>query len=132
MGTVQMQMTGKYLWFKRIRTAVLICFWICLILLCLIHKDKITVESIVSYTPDNTALAVVIMLLLFALKSVTFVIYGSILYIVNGILFPLPGAILMNTLGSAIMATIPFWIGNKAGCGLLLQFTERHPKLEIN
>ena len=112
-----------------LRKGIPVFFWAAVILLCFLYRDRITVENIVNFTPENPVLAVGIMLLLFAFKSVTFVIYGSILYAVNGILFPLPFAILLNMAGSAIMATLPFLIGRRNGSGLLVKLTEKYPKL---
>ena len=114
-----------------LRKGIPVFFWAAVILLCFLYRDRITVENIVNFTPENPVLAVGIMLLLFAFKSVTFVIYGSILYAVNGILFPLPFAILLNMAGSAIMATLPFLIGRRNGSGLLVKLTEKHPKLSV-
>lgn len=114
-----------------LRKGIPVFFWAAVILLCFLYRDRITVENIVNFTPENPVLAVGIMLLLFAFKSVTFVIYGSILYAVNGILFPLPFAILLNMAGSAIMATLPFLIGRRNGSGLLLKLTEKYPKLSV-
>ena len=114
-----------------LRKGIPVFFWAAVILLCFLYRDRITVENIVNYTPENPVLAAGIMLLLFAFKSVTFVIYGSILYAVNGILFPLPFAILLNMAGSAIMATLPFLIGRRKGSGLLVKLTEKYPKLSV-
>ena len=114
-----------------LRKGIPVFFWAAVILLCFLYRDRITVENIVNFTPENPVLAVGIMLLLFAFKSVTFVIYGSILYAVNGILFPLPFAILLNMAGSAIMATLPFLIGRGNGSGLLVKLTEKYPKLSV-
>ena len=114
-----------------LRKGIPVFFWAAVILLCFLHRDRITVDNIVNFTPENPVLAVGIMLLLFAFKSVTFVIYGSILYAVNGILFPLPFAILLNMAGSAIMATLPFLIGRRKGSGLLVKLTEKYPKLSV-
>ena len=115
----------------RLRKGIPLFFWGVVILLCFLYRDRITVENIVNFTPENPMLAVVIMLLLFAFKSVTFVIYGSILYAVSGILFPLPFALLLNMIGSAVMATLPFLIGRKKGSGLLIKLTEKYPKLSV-
>ena len=114
-----------------LRKGIPVFFWAAVILLCFLYRDRITVENIVNFTPENPVLAIGIMLLLFAFKSVTFVIYGSILYAVNGILFPLPFAILLNMAGSAIMATLPFLIGRRNGSGLLVKLTEKYPKLSV-
>lgn len=125
-------MTGKnQTGIKIVQKIVPVIFWIILIVLCLIHKDKITVESIVNYTPDNPVLAAGIILCLFAFKSITFFIFSGILYAVDGILFPLPAAILVNIIGTAVMASLPYWIGRKSGQKLLIQLCEKYPKLAM-
>lgn len=116
---------------RRILNIFTVCFWLLIIIACLVYRDRITVDSIVSFTPQNTAAAIVVMLLLFAVKSVSIFIYCGLLYGASGILFPLPLAILVNIAGSLIMATIPFFIGKKAGSGLVTQLTEKHPKLKF-
>ena len=75
--------------------------------------------------------AVLMMLGLFLLKSITFVIYGNILYAANGILFSLPAAVFLNIIGSAIMASVPYYMGRKGGTGFLNTLTSKHPKLSV-
>ena len=65
---------------------------------------------------------------LFALKSISIVLYSGILYAVSGILFPLPAAILLNIIGTAVMVTIPYWIGKKAGSAGVERIAEKYPK----
>lgn len=96
-----------------------VVFWAAIVILCLIYKDQITVDSIVAYAPDNMLVAAVVMLMLFAVKSVLVFIYCGLLYAASGILFPVPIAFFVNILGSLIMATIPFWIGKRAGVKLV-------------
>ena len=79
-------------------------------------------------TPANSFLAALVMLALFALKSVSFVIYGSLLYAASGILFSLPAAVAVNPLGMVIMSTVPYLIGEKAGAEKVRQIVERHPR----
>jgi len=113
------------------RRVLAVCIWGGLILLCLFHRDEITVENIVSFTPKAPVIAALVMLCLFALKSVTVFIYGGLLYAASGILFPLPVAILVNIMGTAVMTTIPFLIGKKAGKNMMRQLIQKNPKLEI-
>ena len=79
-------------------------------------------------TPANSFLAALVMQALFALKSVSFVIYGSLLYAASGILFSLPAAVAVNPLGTVIMSTVPYLIGEKAGAEKVRQIVERHPR----
>ena len=106
-------------------------FWICLILVCFIFRDEITVDRVVNFTPKNPILAICVILLCFALKSVTVVIYGGILYAASGILFPLPIAIAVNFVGGFLMTSIPFWIGKRSGTKMMDRLVQKNPKLEL-
>ena len=114
-----------------LRQCIAIVFWLILVGICWSYRNELTIEGILNFTPENPFITVLIMLGLFLLKSVTFVIYGNILYAASGILFSLPAAVLLNVIGSAIMASIPFYMGRKAGAGLLTSLTEKHPKLSV-
>ena len=96
-----------------------------------LQRDKITVDSILHFTPENPFLAVIVLLLLFALKSISIVLYSGVLYVAAGVLFPLPIAIIVNFCGTAIMVTIPYFIGKKAGTPLVNQILKRHPKAAL-
>ena len=108
-----------------------IVFWAAIVILCLIYKDQITVDNIVAYAPDNMFVAAVVMLMLFAVKSVLVFVYCGLLYAASGILFPVPIAILVNILGSLIMAAIPFWIGKRAGVKLVDGLLQNQPKFKF-
>ena len=125
-----MSVTAEKKW-TFVQKIIFIAFWIGFLSLCFIFRDEITVERIVSYTPGNPILAAVIMLGLFALKSVSFFVYGGILYAACGIIFPLPQAILVNTLGTFVMTVIPYIIGRKAGYKSIEKLTEKNTKLEL-
>lgn len=104
------------------------CIWLVMICVCLFQHDQITVDSVLNFTPKNPVLAVVVLLLFFALKSISIFFFAGILYAAAGILFPLPIAILVNILGTAIMVTIPYYIGKFAGTPLVNQILRRYPK----
>lgn len=125
-----MKRVNSKIW-KQAGNGIAVAFWLVLILLCLMYRDEITVERIVAFTPENTLVAALVMLCLFALKSISIFIYSGLLYAASGILFPLPLAILVNILGSVIMATIPFVIGQRSGTALVTKLIEKHPKLKL-
>jgi len=64
---------------KLIRKTVITVFWLIFIVFCLINREKITIDNILSFTPKNLYLAAFVMFLLFAIKSVSVVIYGGLL-----------------------------------------------------
>ena len=109
---------------------ILIFVWLAIILACFLYRDDISVEGILRYTPQDPWLAAVVMLALFALKSLSIVIYSGILYVVSGILFPLPAAIFLNLCGTAIMLSLPYFIGKKTGTSAVEYIKAKYPKAE--
>lgn len=109
---------------------ILICCWILILTICIINRDKITVDEILKITPDNMALAIILFLIMFALKSVTVVIYCGLIYIASGVVFPLPLAFAVNAAGTAVMVSIPYFIGRCAGNDIVKNIIKKYPKAE--
>ncbi len=112
-----------------LRTGLILAFWCGLVLLCWHYRKDFTIENIANYLPPSTFAAVLIMLVLFALKGIRVPIYGAILYAASGVLFPLPLAICVNIIGSVLMTSIPFFIGKKSGAELLDHLMMKNEKL---
>ncbi|MGN0203594.1 MAG: TVP38/TMEM64 family protein, partial [Coprococcus sp.] len=106
----------------------LLIIWVAIILVFLIKGKNISIDGILNYTPQSLILAALMMIGLFALKSLSVVIYSGILYIADGILFPLPIAFLMNICGSVVMVTLPYIIGKKVGARAAGYVVEKYPK----
>lgn len=100
---------------RRTVTTLLILLWVAIIGLCIYYRKLISVENIVAWSPRSVPLAILLVLLLFALKSVSFVLYCGIFYAASGTLFPLPLAIAVNVLGTAVMALFPYFLGRSLG-----------------
>ena len=90
--------------------------------------EPLSVHTILRYTPANGMVAAGIILLLFALKSLTIVIPLSILYLASGILFHPVIAVLISTVGLAITITIPYWIGRYSGKQVVQEICQKYPK----
>ena len=110
---------------------------IAIALMCIvfIFIDKITGEplsvyTIIKYTPKDSILAAIVILFLYALKSLTVVFPLAILYLASGIIFPTWIAILINILGLAITFTIPYWIGRYFGDEAIEEIYNRFPKMK--
>lgn len=89
-----------------------------------------TFESVYNYIINNKAQAVVIILFLYALKSVTVIIYYSFLVAVTGFIFRLPQALLINSAGTVICLTISYIMGyNTKSDGFALKI-DKHPKIK--
>lgn len=115
-------------WASKLALGLAVALWAAVILVFLLNRDAFTVDSIVEGSPENMALSALMMLALFALKSISIVLYSGILYITSGILFPLPVAILVNVLGTLVMLTIPYCLGRLMGRRALDHIHEKYPK----
>ncbi len=96
----------------------------------LTSKEDITVEKILNYTPNSVPLAILFLLLMFAFKSLSFVFPISLLMITSGTIFSTPMAILINTIGTAITLSVPYWIGRFSGRDFADNLTAKYQKLQ--
>ena len=118
---------------KALRTArniVLGLIWVGILAICFLHRKELSAEEIARYTPTNPWVAAMVMLALFALKSLSIVIYSGLLYAANGILFPLPVAILLNLIGTVIMVSLPYQIGRRTGDSAVDDIRAKYQKAE--
>lgn len=109
---------------------IAVLIWVTVILLVFIHRDKLTLDSILRFTPENTLAAVLIMLFLYIVKGCTMAINGYLLNAAGGIMFSLPLALTVNAAGSILMLSLPYLIGRKEGQQALTSLTERYKRLE--
>ncbi len=108
---------------------LLIALWVALIVACLVFRDELSLDTVVKAAPGNMAAAAAVMLALFALKSVSMVLYSGILYAASGLLFPLPVAIAVNLCGTVIMVSLPYFIGRRSGTSMVESIREKYPKV---
>lgn len=93
-------------------------------------SEDITVQTILDYTPDNLLAAACILLLFYALKSITIVFPIIILEVAVGHLFaPIP-AIIVNTLGVLIGYIVAYYIGYFSGSDAVDKLVKKYPVLE--
>lgn len=85
--------------------------WLAIVGACVLKRDAFTLEGILSYTPRQPLLAALLLLALFAVKSLSVFLYSGFLFAASGILFPLPAAIAVNLAGAAVMVSLPYWLG---------------------
>lgn len=104
--------------------------WAGIILYAVLHRREFTLESILSYTPQSPLLAFAVLMLLFALKSLSVVFYAGLLYAAGGVLFPLPLAIVAGLCGTLVMAVIPYLFARSVGAERADELREKHPKLK--
>lgn len=115
---------------RKIYRALLICLWIVLFCVIFANRDKISVEKIVSFSPENPLPAVLIILALFVAKGFSGLINSDIIFVSCGIMFSLPFALSIGLLGCFIMCSIPYFPGYKGGAELMDKLIEKHKKLE--
>lgn len=93
-------------------------------------EGDININTIIRYTPDNIGLAVLVILSFFALKSLSFIIPLSVLYLSSGILFPPALAVLVSAAGLWITITIPYLIGFFYGKNVKDYIKQKYPDTE--
>lgn len=107
---------------------LLAAVWVCIVILCAVNLRDFSVEQVLSFTPENLVSALLIMCSLFFLKSLSIFIYSGILFTVNGIIFPMWLAIVMDAVGIAIMSTAPFFLGKRLGKRAVDAIKDKYPK----
>lgn len=74
-------------------------------------NGNITVDELLDHSPESKWIAAIIVLVLYALKSQTVVILYGVIATAVGVLFDLPEALVLNTLGAYVCVTVPYIIG---------------------
>ncbi len=92
-------------------------------------KDM-TIEQILSYTPEAPAAAAAVIAVMYALKSLSYFFPMMIIAAAAGIIFPIYIAIPVNLAGIIIMASIPFAVGRYAESELVDKLAEKYGGVE--
>jgi len=90
-----------------------------------------TAEMILNYTPEQPLLAATVLLLLYALKSITVVFPISALQLAAGHLFKPLSAFLLNLLGLVITLTLPYSIGKRKGTAFIERKIQKYPRVQM-
>ena len=87
----------------------------------------ITVEDILEFTPENLLIAAVVMIVLFALKSLSMFFPMLVLIAATGSVFPsfIP-AFLVNSIGVCVMLLIPYAIGRFAEKDFVMKLIQKN------
>jgi len=104
--------------------------WAAVIIFAVTMAKNMGLEEILAYTPESPALAALLIIGLFALKSMSVVIHSGLLYALTGILFPLPAAILIGIAGTMTAFTVPYLLGRRLGAEYVERLVEENPKLQ--
>lgn len=95
----------------------------------LFNMDKLTVEEIIDFTPKSTALFIIVMLALFALKSISVLMPNPVLMAVLGKVLSIPSALVVSVVGYAICVSIPYLIGRYSGSEKAEQLRQKYKGL---
>lgn len=80
-------------------------------LIYILTHENFSVEQIVNFTPKNPWLAVFILWMLYAVKGVTAVILYDVLVLAAAFMFDTPAALAINTVGTLICISVPYFVG---------------------
>lgn len=108
---------------------LILLVWFIAVIVTLICSNDISLSDILNYTPSNLWIASIVLLGLFALKSMIFIIHIDLLYIASGILLPLPLALGVDVLGTLITFIIPYFIARRQGYEMIEKLCEKYPKV---
>lgn len=103
--------------------------WAAIIVFALVEMRELSVEEILEFTPESPLLAALVIIFLFALKSLSFVMPSWLLYVSAGLIFPLPEALLVSLVGTLVSFTVPYVLGRGLGADYLEKLVADHPKL---
>lgn len=113
---------------------ILILVWVIAVIVALLFVNDIsisdTLDKILEYTDSNKLVTSLVLLGLFALKSMIFVLHIDLLYVAVSACLPLPWAICVNVLGTLITFVIPYFIAHKQGSNMVEKLTSKYPKVE--
>ena len=89
-----------------------------------------SVEMLLEFTPKKPLLAVIVLLLLYALKCVTIFFPLLVLGIAAGHLLSPIAALTVNILGLVIILTLPYLIGRSVGMAAVEKLISQYPKFK--
>lgn len=98
------------------------------LLLGILAGTDISPQTIMMYTPENPILAAIVILVLYAVKSLSVFFPVIVLQVAVGMIFPTWQALFVNFLGMAVVLTIPFRIGQRFGAEHAEKIAAQYPR----
>lgn len=102
-----------------------------LIILLAVTGREIEPEDLMRYIPAGPVLAAAMLLIMYAIKSVSVFLPMLPLQLTAGFLFPPVAAVLVNTAGYALGACLSYRRGRKAGAETMDSLLKQHPRLSV-
>ena len=103
---------------------------VCLAAFFLVGRS-LTHQGLAEWLPQNQFLAAQVIIALYTVKSLTVFFPLLTLYLLSGIIFPLPLALLVNLLGLVACDTLPYLIGRSLGSAFIDHIRAKYPKLAL-
>ncbi len=114
---------------KKIIKIITSILYAALIFAVLLNARKFSIDALLSYTPSNVFLAIIFLLGIYAVKSISVFLPIIVLQIVSGFLFPAPLALLVNITGAVIDFTLPYYLGKFTGAGAAEKKIQKHENI---
>lgn len=95
----------------------------------ILYGRHLTIDDVLHYSPEQPLFAALYVWLAFTIKSLSIFFPVMLLFAIGGMLFPLPIALLVNTVGITISLTLPYLIGRFSSKDLTPMLMKKYPKL---
>lgn len=95
----------------------------------ILTRGSIGVQELLAWSPENKWLAALAALAAYALKSQTVVIPYALIATAVGLIFDLPAALAVNTLGSVVCISLPYLTGRGSDGVLVDALLARQPRM---
>lgn len=95
------------------------------------YLRSLSLEQILNYTPAEPVAAAAVILIMYALKSLSYFFPMLLIAAAAGAVLPVYLAIPVNLLGIIIMASIPYAVGRYAESEAVDKLAEKNSKIEI-
>lgn len=106
-----------------------VCISLAAIVVALVMFKNVTFDDIINFTPDNLILSVIVLMGLYAVKSVSVVIPLTMFFVAAGVMYGLAGGIIVSILGLVVSFSVPYFIGKLSGSDLVQMLSEKYPKI---
>ena len=95
----------------------------------ILTRGSIGVQELLAWSPENKWLAALAALAAYALKSQTVVVPYALIATAVGLIFDMPAALAVNTLGSVVCISLPYLTGRGSDGVLVDALLARQPRM---
>jgi len=114
---------------RNVLHALPIAIILVLVVLGIVNRDRLTVESLVSLVPDNKLVSALVIIALYGVKSLSVVFPMIVLNVASGILLSPMWALAVNFIGTCVMTALPYFVGRFSGAGFYEKMKTKYPKV---